>query len=214
MSFQDETDEIAAELGLKTELDRSPHIQEVDLETIPTDFPDFQTGKTPPNNNSIAIIAGKLAVEALNNKVMVVEDEFRMGYECSLCGGGEGISQSKIKCDECSGTGTRAVRGTDINKKCSTCEGSGEVVCPQCQGKGGLLIAPDTAKRRPSTGRIVSIGPEVKKVEVGDYVLYTNFAGTSVNFKNFGVLRTMSENEIIGRLYSAQEVKFGQAVVI
>lgn len=133
---------------------------------------------------------GTLNFWALGDRVLVEEDEFRSGYECSVCSG-----HGKVDCGDCAGIGIKI-----NNKKCSSCEGTGKLVCPTCEGKGGLLIAPEISQRRPTSGRVVSCGRRVKYLNVGDSVLFSNFAGYVVDLDRAGskvTLRVLHEPEIL-----------------
>lgn len=133
---------------------------------------------------------GSLDFWALGDRVLIEEDEFRSGYECSRCGG-----KGTIACDNCGGTRERN------GKKCAICaDTDGYLTCPQCSGKGGLLIAPDTAQRRPTTGKIVSAGHKVLTLKVGQNVMYSNFAGHVVDLARANstvTLRILHESEIL-----------------
>jgi co-chaperonin GroES (HSP10) len=144
--------------------------------------------------------AGELGMEALLDRVLVIEDEFRSGYECMHC-----HEKGTLKCDQCEGTGKhRAIE----HAKCSECNGAGKLQCPQCKGKGMLLEIPDAAKRRPTSGQIVSLGSEVKNVSMGDFVVFPNFCGEVYDLSGIDsggveqtvVLRIIKEREIICRI--------------
>ena len=131
---------------------------------------------------------GSLKFWALGDRVLIEEDKLKTGYECVTC---DGVGQ--VLCDNCKGTGHNG------QKRCSHCA-DGKVVCPGCGGKGALLVAPDIAQRRPTTGQVVSLGPECKTLKVGDNVLYSNFAGYDLNLSRAGrdvVLRILHETEIL-----------------
>ncbi len=145
----------------------------------------------PLDTNTFDI--GPIKFWALGDRVLIREDEFRTGYECSTCGG-----SGQALCDNCHGAGTNNRNG--INIKCSICDGKGELRCATCEGKGGLLVAPDIAQRRPTTGKVVSVGDDVTHVKVGDSVLYSNFAGFVVDLAPAGkkiTLRILHEPEIL-----------------
>lgn len=112
---------------------------------------------------------GTMEMEAHADRILVVQDEFRSGFECVTC---KGIGA--VLCDNCDGKGTSLVVKAG---KCSRCNGEGRQVCPECKGKGGLLIVPDASERRPTTGTIVSVGPRVTAFERGQSVIYPSFAG-------------------------------------
>ena len=72
---------------------------------------------------------------------------------------------------------------------------------------GGIII-PDTAKEKPSTGEVVSVGPggrdEAGKlipidVRTGDKVLFGKWSGTEVKIDGFEYL-IMKESDIMGVL--------------
>lgn len=155
---------------------------------------------TIPAPTSNTFDMGELKFEALGDRLIIQEDEFKTGYECTGCEG----SGHRV-CPGCSGKGTRGV------KKCSDCDGKGEIACPNCGGKGGLIIAPEVSQRRPTSGTIVSAGPgktEMGKLipmqlKVGQSVLYSNFAGYVIDLNRAGkniTLRILHESEILCRL--------------
>lgn len=143
---------------------------------------------TPLDENTFDI--GPIKFWALGDRVLIKEDEFRTGYECSTCGG-----SGQQRCPNCAG------EGLVQNKfKCSHCGGKGEVRCETCEGKGGLLVAPEVAQRRPTTGKVVSVGDDVTSLRVGDTVLYSNFAGFVVDLAPAGkkvTLRILHEKEVL-----------------
>lgn len=153
---------------------------------------------------------GTMTLEAFDDRVIVVEDVFRSGYECSTCNGDMNFGDlSHIVCEDCSGTGKIGI------KKCSGCSGEGRIVCPTCKGKGGVIIIPDDSKRRPTTGQIVSIGDKVTRVEKGVSVLYDSFVGnvmdlsaTDIHGKKFElVIRIIRESEIQAKITGHLELR-------
>ena len=71
--------------------------------------------------------------------------------------------------------------------------------------KGGIII-PDTAKEKPSEGRIVSVGPggrdEAGKlipidIKVGDRVLFGKWSGTEIKLDGEDLL-IMKESDVMG----------------
>jgi len=64
---------------------------------------------------------------------------------------------------------------------------------------GGIII-PDTAKEKPSKGKVVAVGPGTKDnpitVKTGDLVLYGKYAGTEISYedKNYLIMR---ESDIV-----------------
>lgn len=136
---------------------------------------------------------GPVTFWATGDRVLIEEDKFRSGYECSKCSG-----EGKLSCDGCGGIG-HYVRN-DSERKCSACDGTGKITCPECEGKGGVLAIPEVAQRRPTTGRIVSVGPDVKNLSVDQDVLYSNLMGHVIDLQDGTVLRILKEPEILCRL--------------
>lgn len=136
---------------------------------------------------------GTLQFGAIGDRLIVQEDAFKTGYECTTCGG-----SGKKDCSNCSGTGQVSHGGPVM--RCGECEGNKVVTCPACNGKGGLLVAPETAERRPTTGTIMSAGPMCKWLKKGDQILYSNFAGYVMDLKR------MSGEEVTMRLLHEAEV--------
>lgn len=93
---------------------------------------------------------------------------------------------------------------------CKNCAGSGTASCPDCGGKGGLIVVPEDAQRRPTTGVIVSAGPKVEHLRVGQSVMYSNFAGHAVSL-NDGErkveLRILHETEVLCRIEGHIELR-------
>src|SRR5437879_362950 len=133
--------------------------------------------------NQNIIWVGQAGFEADNDRVIVLQDDYRSGFECVTCLDEgkhtvEGREVSTIACEVCHGEGTRPKAGNaELSVRCSDCEGRGWIVCPECGGKGGTIVIADDQKGRPTTGTIVSLGPDVKNRERGQKVIYPSFAG-------------------------------------
>lgn len=136
---------------------------------------------------------GKVGFFATSDYIIIEEDEFRSGYECTNC-----VGVGKVTCTRCHGTGES---GIVAGAKCSQCEGSGVDTCEVCYGKGGLLVVPEQSQRRPTTGKIVSVGPDTKQLQVGANVLYSNFSGHAIDLRRATgqkvVLRILHEKEVL-----------------
>jgi co-chaperonin GroES (HSP10) len=105
---------------------------------------------------------GTMTMEAHADRLLIVQDPFVSGYECTTCGGKYIVNEiSYVSCEDCHGEGAKVV-SLDAEerhtKKCSTCSGTGRIVCEACGGKGGVIIVPDASERRPTTGTIASVG--------------------------------------------------------
>lgn len=134
-------------------------------------------------------------VWAMHDRVIVLEDEFKSGYGCPRCNpsGTDPGGVTYVGCPACNATGKHPIVA---HARCNECMGSKKVVCPDCGGKGGLLVVAQETGRRPSSGTIVSAGSECKYLKVGDAVLFSNHAGYVVDLGE-KALRILHEPEIL-----------------
>lgn len=72
--------------------------------------------------------------------------------------------------------------------------------------KGGILL-PDSAQEKPKEGTVIAVGPgkideqgnrEPMNVQIGDLVLFSNYAGTEVKGEEEIII--LSEDDILGVL--------------
>lgn len=72
----------------------------------------------------------------------------------------------------------------------------------------GMIAIPDTAKRRPTTGVIIAIPPdhveELGHLD-GKRVVYAQFSGTLVQFKNRPAYRILAIEEILAFVTKTEE---------
>jgi co-chaperonin GroES (HSP10) len=165
----------------------------------------------------------QVGLSCIGDQIIVLEDKFRTGFECSKCDG-EGYSEED--CDFCKGTGKENA-GTDQESLCRICcprnlvdSGQytpGKRLCDNCQGKGSLIIAPQISQQKPSIGVIVSTGPDVYPdcrvinrvtgqrwaypMKIGDRLLYSRFAGSGIELKQKKILRVMHAHEAMCKIY-------------
>lgn len=145
--------------------------------------------------NTVLVVGGKIALRAIEDKVIILLDKFKSGYECTMCSGsGEGR-----RCIDCvNGVNSRGF-------KCKVCDGDTDrwigKTCPQCNGRGSTIIIPDSAKALPTSGIIVSIGPDCKKRRVGERVVFGAHVGFFLPFKGNVRLRMMREYEPLCELF-------------
>jgi co-chaperonin GroES (HSP10) len=64
----------------------------------------------------------------------------------------------------------------------------------------GRIHIPDSAKRKPTTGRVVAKAEGITDIEVGDKILYSQFAGYLLKFEDIPLGRMISYSEVIGVL--------------
>lgn len=64
----------------------------------------------------------------------------------------------------------------------------------------GHIHIPDMAKTRTNQGFVKYVGPDVKAVTVGDYVLYSGYSGTLTQLEGEGKLIIMPEEFIIAHI--------------
>lgn len=65
---------------------------------------------------------------------------------------------------------------------------------------GGLYI-PEIAKERCDQGIVKYVGPKVKWVGIGDYVLFSGYSGTYLSVEGEGKVLIMPENYCIAKLH-------------
>lgn len=63
--------------------------------------------------------------------------------------------------------------------------------------EGGLII-PETSREKAMNGEVISIGNDVKYVELGDTVMFRKYAGTDVTFSDDEQYLIISEQDVLG----------------
>lgn len=61
------------------------------------------------------------------------------------------------------------------------------------------LVIPTTAQEKPQQGEIIAIGSKVEDIAVGDTVIYSKYAGTSLTIGNVEYL-VLSEEDVFAVL--------------
>lgn len=148
--------------------------------------------------NTIFIIAGKLGLEAIEDKILILIDKFKSGYECKDCNE-TGIYRS-CECER-NKTPGRKIYG-NFDKLCPYCEGNQFIrderrgkSCSTCKGTGSTVIMPENARAIPTSGVIVSLGPLCKTRRIGERVLFGAHTGYFLPFKGNAKIRVMREDE-------------------
>lgn len=149
--------------------------------------------------NIIFIVAGKLGLEAIEDKILILIDKFKSGYECKDCNE-TGIYQG---C-ECSRAGRQGVR--ESGKACSFRDACARqlvgTACRTCKGTGSTLVMPENARAIPTSGIIVSIGPKCSVRSIGERVLFGAHTGYYLPFKGSAKIRCMREDEPLCKIYA------------
>src|SRR3990167_3245371 len=57
----------------------------------------------------------------------------------------------------------------------------------------GMIWIPEQAKARANQGIVKYIGPDVKDVQVGDYILFGGYVGTTIHLEDEGLLIIVEE---------------------
>jgi hypothetical protein len=174
-------------------------------EIVKRNMPCAKCGEVHDNPENV-YHAGPVGFEADFDRIMVLEDAFRSGYECDTC-----KETGKLSCKSCANGRSR------LNPEivCKDCDGSLYVKCSDCGGKGVLLEIPQSAQRRPTTGKVVSVGESVKKRKRGHRVMYPSFCGEVMDLKGVDsegrelaiVVRFIAEKETIARMSGTMELR-------
>lgn len=161
-------------------------IPEVERPTKPLEV------KTNEKENIIFILQGKLGLEAIEDRILILIDKFRSGYECKDCAE-TGIYIS-CECERASHPGKNRLGGI-----CKYCDGNYQErkgrTCPSCKGTGSTVIMPENARAIPTSGVIVSIGPKCTTRSIGERVLFGAHTGYYLPFKGNAKIRVMREDE-------------------
>ena len=156
-------------------------------------------------DNTVFVVAGKIALEAVENKILILIDKFRSGYDCKDCN--ETGTYASCECER-AGTPGRSIRGK-FDKVCPFCSGSEDTRnsrrganCISCKGTGSTLTMPENARAIPTSGVIVSAGPDVKTRRIGERVLFGAHTGYYLPFKGNAKIRCMREDEILCMIHA------------
>lgn len=72
----------------------------------------------------------------------------------------------------------------------------------------GRLTIPETAKRRPTTGIIAAVGLDISAdLTIGTRVIYGQFAGTLVTFKQRPAYRILGQDEVLARILTDDDLE-------
>ena len=149
----------------------------------------------------VYVVDGKIALKAAEDKIIVLLDKFKTGYECTMCGG-DGAGRV---CEDCNKTPGLSRLGS----VCKSCNGVPDRFvgkdCPACNGRGSSIIVPESSKALPTSGIIVSVGPKCQERKVGQRVLFGAHVGYFLPFKGNVRLRTMREYEPLADIFMVDD---------
>jgi co-chaperonin GroES (HSP10) len=64
----------------------------------------------------------------------------------------------------------------------------------------GKLVIPENAKRQPTKGRVVAVADNIGDIQVGDRILYSQFAGYMLAFEGLPRMRILGYSEVLSIL--------------
>ncbi|KKM16248.1 hypothetical protein LCGC14_1687760 [marine sediment metagenome] len=86
-------------------------------------------------------------------------------------------------------------------KKCFLIPTAGRLIIKEDEFEyHGVIAIPETAKQRPTTGDIVAVATDgliQPNWTIGTRVVFANFSGTLIKFRNQPAYRILSEDEIL-----------------
>lgn len=168
--------------------------------------------------NVIGLVELGIGLEAVGDNILVLIDSYRSGYECTVCKGtGKLRRVSRCICDpDVSDDRLDFPRGSRnrFGAECETCHGSylemrvdDVVTCHKCGGKGATLVIPETAKSLPTTGIILSMGPEVTRagIALNKRVICTPHSGVGLPMKGNIPVKVYRQHEPLCVMYNIKK---------
>lgn len=139
--------------------------------------------------NVVELTSLGIKLESIEDKIIVMMDNYKSGYECKTCNGNKVIVTKSI------------VEGGKDK----------EETCPDCNGQGAILLIPEISKSLPTSGVVVSVGEkcrcmqgdEKSKIRLGARVIFSPHIGTLIPFKGNIKLKIMREHEPLAIMYGA-----------
>lgn len=178
-------------------------------------------------DNVIGLMEIGIGLEAVGDNILVLIDSYRSGYECTACKGTGKLKQiTRCVCDpdisdeelnEARGYGVeRGARNRfgRIDAPCLECAGdymskrvNRIIECPTCKGKGATLIIPDSAQSLPTTGVILSVGPDVTRsgIEINKRIVCTPHSGVFLPMKGNIPVKCFRQHEPLCVMYNLKQ---------
>jgi hypothetical protein len=172
-------------------------------------------------DNIIGLMEIGIGLEAVGDNILVLIDSYRSGYECTNCKGTGKLRQlSRCVCDpdipDEDLTFPRGARNRfgPIDAPCEVCGNqylsrriNKIVECPACKGKGATLIIPDTAQSLPTTGVILSVGPDVTRsgIKRNKRIVATPHSGVFLPMKGNIPIKCFRQHEPLCVMYNLKQ---------
>jgi len=64
----------------------------------------------------------------------------------------------------------------------------------------GGIVLPDNARQKPDEGTVLSKGPDVTAVEVGDHVLYSKYVGVYLTLNGLEGCLLLHQTDLLGKM--------------
>lgn len=164
-------------------------------------------------DNVLEITDLGIGIEAIGDKIVVLMDSFRSGYECVTCKGTGKVKQIKrCICDPEDWSEEKNLPRGQKNRFGEPCEKCGGdfmskrqdlvISCPTCKGKGATLIIPDSAKSLPTTGVVISCGPDVTRIRKHTRIIATPHSGIYIPMKGNVPVKIYHQHEPLAYIYN------------
>jgi chaperonin GroES len=69
---------------------------------------------------------------------------------------------------------------------------------PETTTASGIIIPDNADKEKPTQAEVIAIGGSTKKIEVGDTIVYSQYAGTKITLENEDYLILETYKDILG----------------
>jgi co-chaperonin GroES (HSP10) len=150
---------------------------------------------------------------ASGDRICLRRDVMESQYVCKACSG-EGFLENASMCLTCSGSARETVRAQQgwVTVPCRSCQvlgyekqkpySCGLERCEKCSGSGwkGGIVIPEQSQSSAVTGVVVSVGPMVTHWKIGDRLVFSRFAGHTLDVSKTESFIWMHEKEPIGIL--------------
>lgn len=147
------------------------------------------------------------------SRIMLRRDVLESQYSCKTCAG-RGYEE-ETACGLCAGSTEETINEQPV--PCRACRvsgfqkeawfSSGRKRCVKCYGSGwrnGVVI-PEESQTQAITGVVVSVGPLVTMWKIGDRLIFSRFAGHTLDVSKTESFVMMDEKEALGILRQKSE---------